>query len=120
MLVIQKEFSPNLESLRKSCVDNGPEYTGKDYKLFAKQWDFKHYSSSPHYPKSNGQIKRMIQKMKKTLKKAFKFNDDPYLALLALQTSPGPNKNTHPSNITLQQANTNSFTINEYKYSYKN
>ena len=40
--------------------DNGPEYIGKDYKLFAKPWYFKHDSSSPHYPKSNGKIKRTI------------------------------------------------------------
>ena len=60
--------------------DNGPEYIGKDHELFAKQWDFKHDLSSPHYPKSNGQIERTIETIKKTLKKVFKFNDDPYLA----------------------------------------
>ena len=63
---------------KKVVSDNGPEYIGKDYKLFAKQWDFKHDSPSPHYPKSNGQIERTIQTIKKTLKKekAFKSNDD--------------------------------------------
>ena len=76
--------------------DNEPEYIGKDYKLFAKQWDFKHDSSSPHYPKSNGQIQRTIQMIKKTLKTTFKSNDDPYLAFLALGTSPGPKNNTPP------------------------
>ena len=74
--------------------DNGPEYTGKDYKLFGKQWDFKHGSSSPHYQKSNGQIEWTIQMIKKTIKKAFKSNDNPYWALLALWTSPAPNLTT--------------------------
>ena len=32
--------------LKKAVSDNGPEYIGKDYKLFAKQWDFKQDSSS--------------------------------------------------------------------------
>ena len=61
--------------------DNGPEYIGRDYKLFVKQWDFNCDSSIPHYPKSNGQIEQTIQTIKKTLKKAFKSNEDPYLAL---------------------------------------
>ena len=74
--------------------DNGPNYIGKDYKLFAKELDLKHDSSSPHYPKSNRQVERTIHTIKETLKKAFKSNEDPYLALLALRTSPGPNNNT--------------------------
>ena len=79
--------------------DNGPDYTGKDYKMFAKQRDFKHHLSTPHYSKSNGQIKQTIQTIKKTLKKAFKSNEDLYLALLALRTSPGPNNNTPPATL---------------------
>ena len=63
--------------------DNGPDNIGKNYKLFAKQWDFKHDLSSPHHPKSNGQIKQTIQTIKETLK-AFRSTDSPYLAFLAL------------------------------------
>ena len=79
--------------------DNGPEYIGKDYKLFAKQYNFKHDSYSPNYPKSNGQIEQTIQTIKKTLKKAFKSNNHLYLALLTLQTSSGPNNNTPPATL---------------------
>ena len=68
----------------KVVSDIESEYIRKDYKLFSKRWDFKHNSSSPHYPKSNGQIKRTIQTIKKILKKAFKSNDGPSLALSAL------------------------------------
>ena len=90
--------------------DNRPEYIGKDFnKLHAKQQDFKHDSSSPHYPQFNGQIKRTVRTVKKTLKEAFKSNDDPYLAFLSLQRSPGP-ENTHTIVRTI--------TINECKYSY--
>ena len=32
--------------LKKALSDNGPEYIGKDYKLFAKQWNFEQDSSS--------------------------------------------------------------------------
>ena len=52
---------------------------------------FKHETSSPEYPQSNGLVERTIQSVKKTLKKAFENNDDPYLALLALRTAQGQN-----------------------------
>ena len=42
---------------------------GEHIKLFAKKWDFKHITSSPYYPKSNGQVERTIQTIKKLWKK---------------------------------------------------
>ena len=40
-----------------------------------------------------------MQTIKKNIKKALKGNDDPYLALLAIRTSPGPKNNTPPATI---------------------
>ena len=70
--------------------DNGPEFTGSAYKRFSHRWDFKHVTSSPHYPKSNGLVERTVQTVKKALKKAFRTHEDPYLALLSLKVAPGP------------------------------
>ena len=53
--------------------------------------------TSPHFPESNGQVERTIQMVKKTLKNAFKYNDDPYLALLATRVSTGPYNNIPPA-----------------------
>ena len=64
------------------------------YSKFSKQRDFKHITSSPHYPKSNGQIERTIQTIKKNIKKAL--INDTYLELLAVRTAPGPENNTPP------------------------
>ena len=50
--------------------DNGPEFAGEAYNQFSRKWDFKHITSSPHYPQSNGQIERTIQTVKKTIKKS--------------------------------------------------
>ena len=77
--------------------DNGPEFTGSDYVRFSKEWDFHHDTSSSHFPESNGQVEHTIQVVKQTLKKAFKYNDDPYLALLATRVSPGPYNNIPPA-----------------------
>ena len=68
--------------------DNGPQFSSFQYKSFSSSWDFEHITSSPEYPQSNGFIERQIQTVKKTLNKAFHNSDDPYLALLALRTTP--------------------------------
>ena len=34
--------------------DNGPQYSSREFAEFAKRWDFKHVTSSPMYPQSNG------------------------------------------------------------------
>ena len=81
---------------KELCTDNGPEYTASCFKRFAKEWDFKHTTSSPHFPQSNGFVERAIQTVKKVLKKAHDGNQDPYLALLILNTTPG-NDNQSPA-----------------------
>ena len=83
--------------------DNGPQYISREYSKFAREWDFKHDSSSPEYPQSNGFIERTIQTVKKTLKKAFHSGDDPYLALLALRTTPFPNGQPAPATILMNR-----------------
>ena len=74
--------------------DNGPEYSSKEFATFATQWDFQHDPSSPRYPQSNGMVERTIQTVKRTIKKAIESKQDPYLALLALRTTPLTSKQT--------------------------
>lgn len=77
-------------------TDNGPEYSAACFKRFAKEWDFKHTTSSPHFPQSIGFVERTIQTIKKLLLKAHHGGQDPYLALLVLNTTPG-NDNISPT-----------------------
>ena len=83
--------------------DNGPQYISREYSTFAHEWDFKHDSSSPEYPQSNGFIERTIQTVKKTLKKAFHSGEDPYLALLALRTTPFANGQPAPATLLMNR-----------------
>ena len=69
--------------------DNGPQYSSREYKKFAKEWGFHHDTSSPKYPKSNGIVEKTVETVKRTIRKALKNGNDPCLALLALRSTPG-------------------------------
>ena len=84
---------------KEDYSDNGPEFYAVDYKDFSKQWDFYHNTSIAEYPQSNGCVERMIQTVKKTLKKSLRSGDDPYLALLSLRTTPLHDKASAPATI---------------------
>ena len=89
MVVIHAKHLLSKYKLHKVVIsDNGPELTANTFKTFSKQWGCKHITSSPHYPKSNGQFERVIER-------TLKGNDDPYLALLAVRISPSPENTLH-------------------------
>ncbi len=57
--------------------DNGPQYASDLYARFAKEYGFKHTTSSPYHPQGNGEAERAIKMVKNLLKKS----GDPYLAI---------------------------------------
>ena len=71
--------------------DNGPQYSSSNFAQFAKKYGFKHITSSPHYPQSNGKSERFVGVVKKTLQKALESGEDAHMAMLCLRTTPiGP------------------------------
>ena len=66
--------------------DNGPQYGSQEFADFAKTYDFKHTTSSPHFPQSNAHAERAMQTVNKLLKGA----TDPHLALLSYRSTPLP------------------------------
>ncbi|XP_054864601.1 uncharacterized protein K02A2.6-like [Amphiprion ocellaris] len=68
--------------------DNGPCYSCREFQLFAQDYDFKHVTSSPLYPQSNGKAEKGVHIVKQLLKKAQDSKADPYLALLSYRASP--------------------------------
>lgn len=62
--------------------DNGPQYTSEQFRKFAKGWNFKHITSSPHYPQSNGKAENAVKTVKNILRKCVESGDDFRLALL--------------------------------------
>ena len=47
--------------------DGGPQFTSHKFTQFALQWGFRHNTSSPHYPQSNGKVESTVKSMKKII-----------------------------------------------------
>ena len=41
--------------------DNGLQYASEEYKKFAEAYQFKHVTSSPYFPQSNGEAERAVR-----------------------------------------------------------
>ena len=83
--------------------DNGPHYDCKSYREFSKEWDFRHITSSPRYPQSNGFIERQVQTVKHTLDKAKKSGQDPHMSLLCLRSTPVDSQLPSPAELLYQR-----------------
>lgn len=68
--------------------DNCPPFNSKEFKDFAISYEFRHTTSSPGYPKSNGKVENSVKTVKLLIKKALHAASDPYLALLDWRNTP--------------------------------
>ena len=76
--------------------DNGL-YSSSEFEEFAKKYGFKHVTSSPRYPRSNGLAERMVQTAKRLIKKAA----DVHIALLNYRSTPLPWCNLSPAQLLM-------------------
>ena len=60
-------------------TDNGLQFTSDLFKTFSRSYRFKHQTSSPHLPQSNGRAEKVVQTVKGIIKKAIDDNSDPLL-----------------------------------------
>ena len=50
-------------------TDNGPQFASAEFAVFAKTWMFKHTTSSPYHPQSNGKAKTAVKQVKRLFTK---------------------------------------------------
>ena len=70
-----------LEQVRS---DNGPQFDNVEFSYFAKEWGFKHTTSSRRFLPSNGEVERGVRNVKNLLSK----ERDPAKGLLAYRLTP--------------------------------
>lgn len=78
-------------------TDNGPQYSSAAFKEFAKEWQFKHDTSSPGHSQSNGAAEAAVKIAKRLLKRCHASGEDPFKALLNLRNTPTEGMNTSPA-----------------------
>ena len=49
--------------------DNGPQFASSEFKKFADAWSFRHTTSSPGYPQSNGKAEQAVQTVNRIFRK---------------------------------------------------
>ncbi|XP_064469720.1 uncharacterized protein K02A2.6-like [Ornithodoros turicata] len=69
---------------REVVTDNGPQFSGEEFKRFAQLYGFIHTTTSPSFPQANGQVERTVR----TVKLLIQMSDDPHLALLNYRNTP--------------------------------
>lgn len=74
----------------------------KEFDTFASMWEFKHITSSPYYPQSNGLAEKAVQIAKSLMQKAKADHKDPYLAFLEYRNTPVDNFKT-PSQLLMSR-----------------
>nr|KAG5701917.1 hypothetical protein BaRGS_014982 [Batillaria attramentaria] len=75
--------------------DNGTQFSSAAFQEFAEKWDFRHVTSSPTYPQSNGQAESGVKIAKSILNQ-----EDPFLALLSYRSTPIPSLGLSPAELT--------------------
>ena len=62
--------------------------SSQEFADFKTKWGFKHVTSSPHFPSSNGLVEKAVQTVKNIISKSIESATDPYLGLLAYRSTP--------------------------------
>ncbi|XP_022798951.1 uncharacterized protein K02A2.6-like [Stylophora pistillata] len=76
--------------------DNGPQFS-EELKNFSKRWGFKHITSSPKHPQSNGMSESAVKTAKRLVNRALFAHEDAYLSLLDLRNTPTQRMTTSPA-----------------------
>ena len=84
-------------------TNNGPQFTSPEYGDFAKQWEFKHATSSPLHSRANGKVEYTVQTIKGILKKATRSGEDPYLTLLNFRACSAPGGTPSPAMLLMNR-----------------
>ena len=78
-------------------TDNGPQFVSSEFAMFARYWGFKHVTSSPRYPQSNGKAENAVKTVKRLFTKCCEAGESEYRALLDWRNTPSEGLGTSPA-----------------------
>ena len=78
--------------------DNSP-FGSEEFKTFAERWEFKHTTSSPRFPQSNGRAENAVKTAKRLMVKASESGGDPLLSLLDWRNTPSEHLGATPTQL---------------------
>ena len=78
-------------------TDNGPQFASAEFVKFARVWGFKHVTSSPYYPQSNGRAENAVKTVKRLFTKCHEAGQSEYRALLDWRNTPSEGIGTSPA-----------------------
>jgi hypothetical protein len=74
-------------------------FCSAEFATFARMWEFKHTTSSPRYPQSNGRAEAAVKTAKRLMSKAKEAGADPFLALLDWRNTPAEHSGLSPAQL---------------------
>lgn len=80
--------------------DNSP-FASAEFRRFAERYQFRHVTSSPRYPQSNGKAELAVKIAKRLTIRADETNTDLFLALLEWRNTPAEQLNRSPAQLIL-------------------
>ena len=83
----------------KFLSDNGPQFVCHEFQEFCDKYGFEHTTSSPHFPRSNGFIERLVGTVKRIFTKCRETGSDPHLAMLTYRATPLSSKLPSPAEL---------------------
>ena len=77
-------------------TDNSPQFDCAEYTRFANDWQFEHYTSSPHRSQSNGVVEAAVKTSTTLQKRAAEANRDQWLSFLDYRNTPTEGMDSSP------------------------
>lgn len=68
--------------------DNGPRFCSREFNAFTEEWGFKHTTSSPNNPRSNGLVESSVKIVKALIKKSHDGKTDFQKSLMIYRSAP--------------------------------
>ncbi|XP_038060249.1 uncharacterized protein K02A2.6-like [Patiria miniata] len=76
--------------------DNGPNLASREFRQFAREWDFRHITTSPHHSRANGKAESAVKIAKGLIRRSKRDGGDMWQSILEWRNTPTPRMDSSP------------------------